>query len=328
MAKKYLGLVILLLVIGVVIPAGAAEESIGGDQGWYVIHCNVYGAKVYMDDKYVGTVQQGTLTVPTLTTGTPYKVIRVEKYGYTTYTNSLTEVPGKGMMVDLYATLNPVPETTQTSIGGDMGWYVVHCNVDGATVFFDSSNRGEISQGAVYVPVYSTATPYRKLSVKKDGYTEYTADISEIPGKGQTIDLYATLNPLATTVATATPVQVGGDIGWYKIHCNVNGATVSLNNEEKGKIADGSLSVQVYVTGTPYRTFAVYKDGYVPFTGTIDQYPKKGETIELYATLNAKPELTPITPIPTAKSPVPLELSVLALVVCGTLAILCARRNN
>lgn len=308
--------IVILLLLGITVPAGAAEV-IGGDQGWYVIHCNELGSKVYFDEKYVGTIEKGTLTVPALTTGTPYKEIRVQKFGFTNYVAPITVVPGKGESVDLYATLNPVVVTTGTGIGGDMGWYVVHCNIDGATVFFDDSNKGEITQGTVYVPVYSTGTPYRTLTVKKDGYRTYTAAIEQVPAKGETIDLYTTLNPAPVTTVS-TPVAVGGDIGWYKVHCNVNGATVSLNNEEKGQITDGSLSVQVYVTGTPYRTFTVYKTGYVPFAGTIEQYPKKGETIDLYATLNALPEPTPV---PTTKSPLGIELPALALCLAGLLAL-------
>jgi len=311
--KLHYGLLVIFLLLAGIIPA-AAEEEIGGDQGWYVIHCNVYGSKVYLDDKYVGTTEQGTLTVPAATTGTPYTVFRVQKYGYTTYTDSITKVPGKGMMVDLYATLNPLPETTATSIGGDMGWYVVHCNVDGATVFFDNANKGEISQGTVYVPVYSTGTPYQMLRVEKEGFTTYTENLRNVPVKGETVDLYATLNPVATTTATTTTSgSVGGDMGWYVVHCNVNGATVSFNNEVKGQIADGSLSVQVYVTGAPYRTYTVYKDGYIPFSETIEKFPKKGETIDLYATLNAGPEMTVATPLPTTRSPLPPVLPVIAL---------------
>ena len=324
--KSGSGLVIAFVLMALLIPAIAAEETIGGDQGWYVIHCNEIGAKVYLDDKYVGTIEKEILTVPAYSSGTPYQTITVKKYGFTPYTDTLTRVPSKGEQVDLYATLNAAPQTTQTLLGGDMGWYVVHCNVDGATVLFDSSNKGEISQGTVYVPVYSTGTPYRTLTVKKEGFSTYTAAIEDIPAKGETVDLYATLNPAVTTAATtSSPALVGGDIGWYKIHCNVDGATVSLNNEEKGKIADGSLSVQVYVTGTPYRTYTVYKAGYVPYSGSIDHYPKKGETVDLYATLNAQTE-TP-APVPTTKSPLPSMIPVAALIIGSFVAVLAAARK-
>ena len=312
-----MGLVITLVVLCTMLPVTADTATDGGDQGWYVIHCNVQLAKVYLDDKYVGEThgvgQGGTLTVPAYTTGTPAKTLRVQKNGYSTYVNSITVVPEQGGSVDLYATLNQISGTSTTSVGGDVGWYVVHCNIDGATVMFDESNRGEISQGMVYVPVYSTGTPYQKYTVKKDGYTTFTETIAHVPGKGETIDLYATLNPVATTATTQA--IIGGDTGWYAVHCNVDGATVTFDNEAKGQITDGLLKVRVYVTGTPYKTFTVYKAGYSPYTGTIDTYPGKGETVDLTATLDAQPELTTIPVSTTKKSPVPVWISGLALVI-------------
>ncbi|MDD4137779.1 MAG: hypothetical protein PHT99_07820, partial [Methanoregula sp.] len=208
---------------------------------------------------------------------------------------------------------------------GDVGWYVVHCNIDGATVLFDESNRGEISQGMVYVPVYSTGTPYREYTVKKDGYTTFTATIANVPAKGETIDLYATLNPMATT--TAIPAMIGGDTGWYVVHCNVDGATVSFDNVDKGQIAQGILKVQVYVTGTPYKTFTVYHAGYVPYTGTIDTYPGKGETVDLIAPLTPQPATTTLpTSTPTRKSPVAAGLCGLGLVIACAVASIVSRK--
>jgi len=323
--EYWIVLVLAIMTSCCIFPVVADDAVIGGDQGWYVIHCNVYGADVYFDDKYVGTVQMGTLTVPVYTTGTPYKIIKVQKHGYAPYVNSITQVPDKGGTVDLYATLNPLPVTTQTVIGGDVGWYVVHCNIDGATVLFDDSNRGEISQGVVYVPVYSTGTPYREYTVKKDGYTTFKGTIDGVPGKGQTIDLYATLNPMAAS--TTTPATIGGDIGWYAVHCNIDGATVTFDNDVKGQIAQGNLTVQVYVTGTPYKTYTVYKTGYAPYTGTIDRYPAKGETIDLYAPLH--PEATAATlpsSSPTRKSPVPAGICGLALAIAGAAAAIASRK--
>ncbi|WP_158491388.1 PEGA domain-containing protein [Methanoregula formicica] len=256
----------------------ASEE---GGQGWYVIHCNVEWAKVYLDDKYVGETALGALTVQ-VPAGSSYKTIRVQKNGYATFTDSLVKSPLQDEIVHVYTAISPLPETTESSVGGDMGWYVVHCNIEGATVFFDGLNKGEITRGVVYVPVYSTGTPYLEYTVKKDGYITYTGSVPTIPGKGETYDLYATLNPTTTPSPGAT---IGGDIGYYKVNCNVNGAMVLFDTEEKGKIEQGNLLVQVYVTGTPYKTFTVSKSGYVPYTGTIERYPVKGETVNLYATL-------------------------------------------
>ncbi len=189
-------------------------------------------------------------------------------------------------------------------IGGDQGWYVVHCNVDGAQVSFDNTAVGTITGGVLYVPAYTTGTPYQTFTVSKDGYTTASGQIQGVPGKGETLDLYATLNPVVPT----TPAIIGGDIGWYTVHCNVDGATVSFDNDVKGQIAQGTLTVQVYTTGTPYRTFTVAKPGYTTFTDVLSQYPEKGQTVDLYATLNPVPTTTAPTPVPTTKSPLPAEL--------------------
>ncbi|MDD1695223.1 MAG: PEGA domain-containing protein [Methanoregula sp.] len=318
-------LILAILISVCMVPAVAEDTTVGGDQGWYAIYCNVYGAKIYLDDKYITTTpQEGAVTIPVYI-ATPYKTIRVQKYGYSTFTDSISNIPENGETVNLYTTLNKIPDTTQTVVGGDVGWYVVHCNIDGATVFFDESNRGEISQGMVYVPVYSTGLPFSEYTVKKDGYTTFTATIANVPGKGETIDLYATLNPVATT--TTTPAMIGGDTGWYAVHCNVDGATVTFDNDAKGQITQGTLKVQVYVTGTPYKTFTVYKAGYVPYTGTINKYPGKGETVDLSATLTAEPATTTLpTSVPTQKSPVTPGLCGLALVIGVVIASVVSRK--
>jgi len=324
MENGYRIVMILVLLTAGIASVAADTTTDNSDQGWYVIHCNVYGSKVYLDDKYVGTVQLGTLTVPVSTTATGYSTIRVQKNGYSTFTSSIERVPSKGESVDLYATLNAVPDTTETAVGGDVGWYVVHCNVDGATVMFDETNRGEITKGIVYVAVYSTGTPYTDFTVKKDGYTSYTSALTTIPGKGETVDLYATLNPVATT--STTPATIGGNIGWYVVHCNVDGATVSFDNDAKGQITQGNLTVQVYVTGTPYKTFTVYKGGYVPYTGTIDTYPAKGESVDLYATLNAQPGTTTVPVTTTQKSHLPVWICGLSLLIACAMVSALSRK--
>ncbi len=201
-------------------------------------------------------------------------------------------------------------------IGGDQGWYVVHCNIDGASVSFDGTPVGTITGGVLYVPAYTTGTPYQTYTVSKEGYTTATGPITGVPAKGQTLDLYATLNPVAPT----TVAPIGGDIGWFTVHCNVDGATVSFDNDVKGQIAQGVLTVQVYVTGTPYRTYTVVKPGYSTYTGVITQYPQKGQTVDLYATLNPVSTTTP------TEAPLPIEIVVGALL--GTFAVLaCLKRT-
>lgn len=113
---------------------------------------------------------------------------------------------------------------------------------------------------------------------------------------------------------------IGGDIGWYTVHSNVDGATVQFDNDVKGTISKGILTVQVYTTGTPYRTYTLTKDGYTTYTGSIDRYPGKGETVDLYATMNPAP-----TPAP--KSPLSPALAGSALLIAGLLLI-AGRKNN
>jgi len=307
------GVISLIILAGLcIIPAMADTAPQEGGQGWYVIHCNVEWAKVYLDDKYVGETTLGALTVQ-VPAGSSYQTIRVQKNGYATFTDSLVKSPLQDEIVHVYTAISPLPETTESAVGGDMGWYVVHCNIEGATVFFDGLNKGEITRGVVYIPVYSTGTPYREYTVKKDGYIPYTGSVPTVPGKGETFDLYATLNPTTTPSPGAT---IGGDIGYYKVNCNVNGATVLFDTEEKGTIEQGSLIVQVYVTGTPYKTFTVSKSGYVPYTGTIERYPAKGETVNLYATL-----ITDLS-VPSSSETTPVQKSSLLVWVPGIALII------
>lgn len=210
------------------------------------------------------------------------------------------------------------PTTSQTTMGNDMGWYVVHCTVEGATVLFDGMNKGTISGGNVSVPVYSTGTHYQSYTVQKDGYTSYTEEITRVPQKGETIDLYAVLNPVSAV--TATPVRIGGDVGWYVVRSDIEGAGVSLDNDPKGVILNGSLTIPVSVTGTPYKTFTVYKSGYIPFTGTLDRHPARGETVDLYATLNLQAPAT-------QKSPLYPGISVIALISGGIAAAMVVRKK-
>ncbi|MBP7119958.1 MAG: hypothetical protein KBA49_01830, partial [Methanolinea sp.] len=77
-----------------------------------------------------------------------------------------------------------IPAGAQPVIGGDRAWYAVHCNVDGATVYFDGQPKGEIQGGVLYVEAYTTGTPYKSYTVTKDGYTTFSDSIDGVPGKG------------------------------------------------------------------------------------------------------------------------------------------------
>ena len=202
--------------------------------------------------------------------------------------------------------------------GGDQGWYKVHCNVNGAQVYFDGEYQGEITDGVLSVAIYSTGTPYKEYSVSKAGYITDTQPVKGVPDKGETVDLYATLNPVETPVPPVAPI--GGDQGWYVVHCNIDGAQVYFDSDLKGQISGGELSVPIYTTGTPYKGYSVQNAGYYPFSETITQYPGKGETVALYATLNPEPGPT--------KSPLSPLTGIVAISVIGLASAMLLRKEN
>jgi hypothetical protein len=88
-------------------------------------------------------------------------------------------------------------------------------------------------------------------------------------------------------------MALGGTEGWITVMCNVDGASVRFDNEYKGTISGGQLTVPVYTTGTPYSTVTVEMTGYNAYTGSITM-PKADETTTIYATLNPFPTPTPV----------------------------------
>jgi hypothetical protein len=95
--------------------------------------------------------------------------------------------------------------TAPQLIGGNMGTYLVTSNVEGANVTFDSDYKGIITGGQLAVPVYTTGTPYRTITVQAPGYQIATVNITQYPAANQTVDVPVTLVPLAA--ANTTEVQ-------------------------------------------------------------------------------------------------------------------------
>ncbi|QYZ79274.1 PEGA domain-containing protein [Methanofollis formosanus] len=303
MERKYTIFLVVMLFAGMVTFASAATGDtglIGGDKGYFAVHCNVDGAKVYFDDDLKGEIKDGRLLVEVYTTATPYKTISVEADGYQTHTAPILEYPGKGETVDLTVTLQPA------LIGGDKGAYLVKCNVDGAKVYFDSDFKGEVKDGELLVEVYTTGTPYKMISVEADGYETYTAPIETYPAKGETVELDVTLEQ----------APIGGDMGAFLVKCNVDGAAVFFDEDLKGEIKNGELLVRVYTTATPYKTITVEAPGYQAAIVQIQQRPAQGETVEVAVAL---------TPVPTpTQTQTPLSLFPVlgALGLCSALFLL------
>ncbi len=307
------------------IPVTLTPKPVGSGKGWITVHSNVDGASVAFGGVVRGTIQGGSFTYEVSTTGTPLSTYTVSKAGYESYMGPINQMPATDQTIDLYATLNPVPTTTvptdrpttvASPIGGSQGWFAIHANVNGASVYFDNVFKGTINAGVLNVPVYSTGTPYSAYRVEKSGYATASGTLPAAPAGGATRDVYVTLNAAPTYAPTPVPTTqgeiIGGDQGFYVVHSNVDGATVLFDSDRKGVITGGKLTVRVYTTGTPYRTFTVEKAGYASFNGQVNQYPAKGQTVDLYATLIPAPVTTAPTP---TKSPLPVWIAGLA--VCG-----------
>jgi hypothetical protein len=159
-------------------------------------------------------------------------------------------------------------------IGGDMGTYRIHCNVEGAGVFFDGVFKGNISSGRLDVPVYVTGTPYQSYSLDKEGYYPYTGTFTSVPAKNSIVDIYVTMSAIP-------PVEYG------TLHLMVTPvlASVSLDGESMGLVPPtGILIIREVVPGN--HGVQVSKEGYA--TNSTQIYVGKNEIIKVPITLAAE----------------------------------------
>jgi len=139
-------------------------------------------------------------------------------------------------------------------IGGGGGWIRVDCNVDGAAVSFNGEHKGITSGGSLTVPVYTTGTPYTSFTVSKSGYTTYSGGLT-MPAEGQTVTVYATLNPVYTPT-TSPPVRHGS----LSVESSPAGADIYLDGSYRGRapltisgLWPGDYTVSAEMSG--YRTY-------------------------------------------------------------------------
>ncbi len=151
----------------------------------------------------------------------------------------------------------PALAASDQLIGGDMGTYIVHCNVDGASVAFDGAFKGTIAQGVCYVPVYTTGTPYKGYSVSKQGYTTYNGPVLSVPAAGSTIDLYSTLEVI--------PTQTPGNLN---ILTSPPLCDIYINGVLSGKTDGSGVYIQTNIIPATY-TVEARKTGYGTETKTV-----------------------------------------------------------
>ncbi len=73
------------------------------------------------------------------------------------------------------------------------------------------------------------------------------------------------------------------------MNANVDGAGVSFDGSSACITSGGSCDTEVVTTTLPFRSFTVQKPGYQIFNGRVNVWPAKGETVNLYATLDPVP---------------------------------------
>lgn len=276
----FIGIFVLVCLFFGAAPVTAALAPTGN----IVFYCDVDGAAVYINGVQKGVIESGVFPIEY---DSAYTTYTVKKDGYYDATGSIDGMLDGQVNQNIDVTLTPKPT------GSGKGWFVVHCNVNGASVAFNGATKGTISGGTYTFEVPTTGTPYTSFSVSKSGYVTVQDSIGSMPTADQTIDLYATLNPVpTTTVPTTVATPIGGDVGWIAVHSNVNGASVYFDNTYKGAIANGVLSVAVYTTGTPLTTYRVEKPGYVTVTGSLPTAPAKGVTKDITVTLSPTQTLT------------------------------------
>ncbi|OPY36377.1 MAG: PEGA domain protein [Methanoregula sp. PtaU1.Bin051] len=259
-------------------PVTAPTTQKGPEVGWLTIASTPSGAHVTLDGNSRGVTPLAGIEV-----GAGSHSVGVTMSGYEPYETSVSVSAGEQAAVDATLTpvTTPVPTTKPTAapqpIGGDKGWITVHCNVNGATVSFDDLSAGcTITNGECSREVTVTGTPYKTFTVQKPGYYTFTGPVSPWPGKGETVDLYATLSPVPTPTygsirVTSSPsgaVAYLDGLTWQYTPCTFSALSAGTNHQVQ-------ISMPGYQTYTTTATVPSDGTAYVN-ANLVPNYPQSG----------------------------------------------------
>jgi len=246
------------------------------DIGWVSITSTPSAASVELDGRAIGITPVAGYE---LGAGTSHTV-RISMEGYEPWSRSITVRAGEQAPVDATLKIIPVPTTeptvipTRQPIGGGKGWFQVSANVNGATVSFDGSSAGcTITAGSCTSEVAVTGTPFRTFTVQAPGYAVYTGQVTSWPLDGETVHLYATLNPVQT-------------FGSIVVSSYPSGAVVYLDGREWHYTPATFTSVSA---GAGH-TVQVSMSGYQTYTTTV--YVPAGTQVPVNANLVPAPQQT------------------------------------
>ena len=223
---------------------------------------------VYLNDAFQGNVTKGTQVYPTagLSPSTAY-TIGTRTVGNTGLINST--------WVNQTATTAPY---TDPGITPPEAQFISNTTSGTAplTVQFNDSSNGTVTSYAWDFGDGANSTEKNPVHT----YTSYgtynvSLTVTNTAGEDTIIkNNFIQVNPM-----------VGGDTGYYLIHCNVNGAGVYFDEDYKGVITDGTLLVKIYLTATPYHRYSVSKAGYITVNEPLPAYPAKDQTKDIFVTL-------------------------------------------
>lgn len=156
-------------------------------------------------------------------------------------------------------------------IGGDVGTYMIHTNVDGVAIYFDGEYQGTTSSYTLPVVVYTTATPYSSVTGTKSGYV---SDSNSLPSlsAGQTANIYLTLQPVTPPVTTGSIKVLSSP---SNANAYVDGVYYGRTPHTVNGLSEGSHTVKIQ------------KDGYQDWQTTA--YVYAGQTTSISATLQSSP---------------------------------------
>jgi len=177
-------------------------------------------------------------------------------------------IPATAMVLLLLCTAVP-SALCATTLGGDEGWYDIHTNVDGASIYFDGEYKGVTSGGILSVAVYSTATPYQMVTASKDGYSSASASLPGTPAAGEHQSVYLTLNQIQPTTGAISISSSPSGAGVY-----VDGIYKGTTPETVSGLSAGTHNLRLTYTG--------YNDYYDDIT------IKAGQTVSTQAVLKAQ----------------------------------------
>ncbi|QYZ78978.1 PEGA domain-containing protein [Methanofollis formosanus] len=249
------GAVLMLLILA----APVAANSVGGDEAWIKVRCNIDGAVVYFDNDYKGTIESGELNVAVLTTAAPYHTVKAQMDGYYTASAPIGGYPAVGETSTVYLTLNPVP----TPAPPTTGTLSVSSSPSGAKVYVDGAYYGRTPQ-----KVTGLAAKSHTLEVRLDGYDTWSS--SQRVKAGETTSVRADLNPHV-------------NYGSIYVTSSPSGAKVYLDGTYEGKTPRTITGIS---EGRHY--IELEEAGYQEWTGPVTVVA--GQQTYVSATLNSNPK--------------------------------------